>query len=97
MRKKDALKTKWLQGKYEVSMIWPDKVEELPNNFNTTLQIFISLKKRLKKDLNLCRNYKDTMQKYIKNGYARKLYNGKIGKTSQRTWYLLPYPIFNEH
>ena len=34
---------KWLKGKYEVP-IWSDKVEELPNNFNTALQRFRSLK-----------------------------------------------------
>ena len=37
------------------------------------------------------------MQKCIKNGYARKLSNEKIDKTSQRTWYLPHHPVFNEH
>ena len=33
-------KTKWLQRKYEVPMLWSDKVEELPNNFSIALQRF---------------------------------------------------------
>ena len=37
------------------------------------------------------------MQKYIKNGYARKLPNEEIDKTSQRTWYLPHHPVFNKH
>ena len=90
-------KTKWLQGKYEVPMLWSDKVEELPNNFSTALQRFRSLKKRLQMDPNLYENYKDTMHKYIKNEYARKLSSDEIEKTSQRTWYLPQHPIFNEH
>ena len=81
--KKLHQETKWLQGKYEEPMLWSDKVEELPNNFNATLQRFRSLKKRLQKDPNLCEHYKDTMQKYIKNGYARRLSNEEIDKTSQ--------------
>ena len=56
-------------------MLWSDKVEELPNNFKQLLERFRSLKENLQKDPNLCENYKDTMPKYIKNGYARKLSN----------------------
>ena len=41
--KKLHQETKWLQGKYEIPMLWPDKVEELPNNFNATLQRLRSL------------------------------------------------------
>ena len=37
------------------------------------------------------------MWKYIKNGYARKLSNGEIDKTSQKTWYLPHLLVFNEH
>ena len=37
------------------------------------------------------------MQKYIKNGYARKLPNEEFDKTSQRTWYLPHHPVFNKH
>ena len=74
MHKKAASKKKWFQGKYEVLMLWSDKVEELQNNFNTVLQRFKSLKKRVQKDINLCKNYKDTMQKSIKRSYLmRKL------------------------
>ena len=78
-------------------MLWSDKVEELQNNFNTVLQRFKSLKKRVQKDINLCKNYKDTMQKSIKNGYERKLSNEETDKTSQRTWYLPHHPIFNKY
>ena len=42
------------------------QVKELPNNFNTVLRKIRSLRKRLQKDPNLCQNYKDTMQNYIK-------------------------------
>ena len=48
-------------------MLWSDKVEELPNDFNTALKRFRSLRKRLQKDPNMCQNYKDTMQNYIMN------------------------------
>ena len=68
MHKKVASKNQMVTGKYEVPTLQRDKVEEQPNNFNTALQRFRSLKKRLQKDPNLCENYKDTMWKYIKNG-----------------------------
>ena len=41
--KKLHQETKWLQGKYELPMLWPDKVEELSNNSNATLQKLRSL------------------------------------------------------
>ena len=58
-------KTKRLQGKYEVPKLWSDKVEELSNNFNTTLKRFRSLRKRIQKDPDMCQNYKDKIQNYI--------------------------------
>ena len=45
----------------------------------------------------MCDKYQDTMRKYIENGYAKKLSNEEIDKTSQRTWYLPQHAIFNEH
>ena len=37
------------------------------------------------------------MQKYIKNWYARKLFNEESEKTNQKTWYLPRHPVFIEH
>ena len=66
-------------------------MEELLNNFNRALQRFRSLKKRLQKDP------KDTIRKDIKNGYARKLSNEEIDKTSQRAGCLSRHPVSNAH
>ena len=94
--KKLHQETKWLQVKYDL-ILWSDKVEKLPNNFNKALERFRSLKKRIQKDPNLCENYKDKMWKYIKNGYARKLSNKEIDKTSHRTLHLPHHPVFSKH
>ena len=51
--KKLHQETKKTMGKYKVSMLWPDKVEELPGNFNLTLLRFRSLKKKLQRDSGL--------------------------------------------
>ena len=81
-------KLKWLQGKYEVPMLCSGKAEELPNNFNTALHSFRSLRKRLQKD--------HTAELH-QNGYARKLCNKEIERTSLRTWYFPYHPVSNEH
>lgn len=46
----ETKKTKW---KYEVTMLQSDKLEQLPNNFNTTLRKFWSLKKGCK-EIQIC-------------------------------------------
>ena len=77
--------TVYKEGKYEVSMLWQEEKGSFPNNYNITLKRFNMLKQRLKRDPDLRKKYEDTINTYIKKGYAKKLSKKEACKMSEKT------------
>ena len=55
------------------------------------------LKQRLKRDPDLKKKHEDTINTYIKKGYAKKLSKEEACKVSEKTWYLPHHPVFNKN
>ena len=51
----------------------------------------------MKRDPDLRKKYEDTINTYIKKGYAKKLSKEQACKVSEKTWYLPHYPVFNKN
>ena len=58
-----------------------------PNNYNI----------QLKRNPDLRKKYEDTINTYIKKGYAKKLSKEEACKVSEKTWYLPHHPVFNKN
>ena len=86
--------TKFIDGKYQVPMLWK-KGMILPNNRSLAERRFRQLQGRLMKDTSLFKLYKETIDKYVASGYARKMTPDEAKNTQQRTWYLPHYAVFN--
>ena len=54
-----------------------------------------SLHKRFLGNPDLFEKYKETINTYIKESYARKMTNEETINTSGKTWYLLHHPVFH--
>ena len=54
-----------------------------------------SLQKRFPGNPYLFEKYKETINTYIKEGYARKMTKEEIINTSNKTWYLPHHPVFH--
>ena len=89
--------TVYKEGKYEVPMLWQEENPPFPNNYKIALKRFNMLKQRLKQDSDLRKKYYDTINTYIKEGYAKKLSKEEACKVSKRTCYLPHLPIFNKN
>ena len=76
-------RTKIVNGKYEVPMLWKQINSRLPNNHEMVLRR--SLHKRFLRNPSLFEKYKETINTYIKEGYARKMTKEETINTSDKT------------
>ena len=60
-------------GHFEVGMLWKSDIPWLPNNKQTVEVRLQSLKRKLKRDENFHRKYREFMENLIHKGYARRL------------------------
>ena len=86
--------TRLTDGHYEISMLWKTN-SDLPCNFRTAEQLYVSLAKRLRTNKEFERMYSSTINSYIQKGYAKKLTENEKQQTSQRTWYLPHHGVKN--
>ena len=82
-------------GHYEAGMLWKSDTPWLPNNRQTAEARLQSLKRKLKRDENIHRKYREFMENLIQKGYARKMTEEEALRRSQRTWYLPHHGVFH--
>jgi hypothetical protein len=87
--------TCFVQGHYEVPMLWRDEAKQMPNNRLLAERRFYSLNKRFVADLEFKAKYAKAMNDYIDKGYARKMDAEEIFTTSRKTWYLPHHSVTN--
>ena len=74
-------------------MLWKQINSRLPNNHEMVLRR--SLHKRFLRNPSLFEKYKETINTYIKEGYARKMTKEETINTSDKTQYLPHHPVFH--
>ena len=90
--------TKHNGERYEVGLMWADDNPDLPNNFYSAYQQFLSMEKRLEKDLELKEAYKATIEKDLENHFVRKLDQEEVSRTeNDMQWYLPHHPAKHPH
>ena len=89
------VETKIVNGKYEVPMLWKQIDSRLPNNHEMALRRLISLHERFLGNPELFEKYRETINTYIKECYARKIRKEETINTSDKTWYLSHHPVFH--
>ena len=79
-----------VDGHYQLSLPWKYENPSLPNNRAMALTRLDLLKRRLEKDVDLKRKYKETVEEYISLGHAQKIPDGQVGSP---VWYLPHDPV----
>jgi hypothetical protein len=80
--------TKFINGHYEVPMLWKESFHKMPDDRTLAERRFKSLEKRLRSDAELQEKYSAVLNGYIAKGHARKLTAEEVANTSNKTWYL---------
>ena len=80
--------TKFVDGHYEVGMLWRDPASQLPDNRSVAWRRFNSLNKRLCHDKAYQALYSETLNGYIEKRYAKALLQHEVEHMSPKTWYI---------
>ena len=89
--------TTFIDGRYEVGLLWKDDEPQLPNNRALAGRRAEMLRRRLTRAGNeeTGAKYRAVMTEYISKGYARKLTPEEAAKESSCTGYLPHHPVTN--
>ena len=66
---------------YQMALPWKSDNLKLPDNKFVTIRRLACLRKRLKADIQIHKNYQEKMNEYVKLGYARKIPKEEIEQT----------------
>ena len=90
--------TKQNGERYEVRLLWAEDEPSLPNNYFSAYQQFLSMEKRLAKDLELKTAYKATIEKDLERNLVRRLDDTETSETENAMqWYLPHHPVKHPH
>ena len=59
-------------NRYEVGLLWKNEERKLPYNRDLAVNIFKSTENKFNKNPDIATKYKETVNRYIESGYARK-------------------------
>nr|CAB3263249.1 uncharacterized protein LOC108949296 [Phallusia mammillata] len=82
---------------YCLRLPWRTGSPILPNNRTQAVQRLSYLKRRLNNDSHLCQKYKETINGYLKNGYAQRLKADDQKEEKRSIWYLPHHPVLHPH
>ena len=90
--------TKHNGERYEVGHLWVEDEPSLPHNYFSAYQQFLSMEKRLEKDVELKTAYKASKEKDLKSNFVRNLDGKEASETEKITqWYLPHHPVKHPH
>ena len=90
--------TKHNGERYEVGLLWADDNPNLPNNYYSAYQQFLSMERRLSKNPGLKEAYKATIEKDLENHFVQKLEQEEVVSTeNDMQWYLPHHPVKHPH
>ena len=82
--------------RYTIPMLWHNEQLPMPNNYFPAFKQFLSLEKRLNKDVELKEAYSKTIEKDLQLGFVRIISREELLKTKeQKQWYLPHHPVVN--
>ncbi|XP_068720606.1 uncharacterized protein [Montipora capricornis] len=98
---KKALRTmeqsvKLQDGHYQVALPWREFPPFLPYNRPLAERRLLMLKRRFLQDNELFKNYKDTMEKYLADGHARRVPPEELHVKDRPLWYLPHHHVLNK-
>ena len=90
--------TKHNGERYEVGLLWAEDEPSLPNYYFFAYQQFLSMEKRLSKDVELKTAYSTPIEKDLESNIFRRLDDKEASETENAMqWYLPHHPVKHPH
>ena len=84
--------------RYEVGLRWAEDEPSLPKDYLYAYQQFLSMEKRLEKDVELKTAYRATIEKYLGSDFVTRLVDKETSETENvMQWYLPHQPVKHPH
>ncbi|XP_036345819.1 uncharacterized protein LOC118755071 [Rhagoletis pomonella] len=87
--------TKLLGDKYETGLLWKDDDFKFEESYGMALKRLEMQERKMSKDLELKKWYKNKIEEYVSKGYARRLVSEEAACINERTWYLPHFVVYN--
>jgi len=87
--------TRFVDGRYQVGMLWREENVWLPCNRAVAEKRLQSLERKLRKDTEQHKQYSDFMKNQFDRGFARRMTEQEASKFSSRSWYLPHHAVFH--
>ena len=83
-------------GHYQLPLLWKNNYPELLlNNLSVAQRRLVSLRRRLKRDVDLKAKYVKVIDSYLSNGYAQKVPQCEEIDNEGAVWYLPHHPVLS--
>ena len=86
---------KLVDGHYQLAIPWRDVQPYLPNNRSVAEHRLKHLKRKLSRDVVLCKKYTNFINDLIMKDHARKVPQDQINRNDGAVWYLPHHNVFN--
>lgn len=84
-----------INDRYETGLLWSRDNIQLPNSYMMATQRLKGLEHKMRSDPDFAREYREKIEYYVSNGYARRLTENEIDVQNPRTWYLPHFGVRN--
>ena len=86
---------KLVDGHYQLAIPWRDVKPCLPNNRSVAEHRLKHLKKKLSRDVGLCKKYTNFIDDLMVKDHARKVPQDQVSRKDGAVWYLPHHNVFN--
>ena len=86
---------KLVDGHYQLAIPWRDIQPCLPNNRSVAEHRLKHLKRKLSRDVGLCKKYTNFIDDLMVKDYARKVPQDQVNRNDGAVWYLPHHNVFN--
>ncbi|XP_017485502.1 PREDICTED: uncharacterized protein LOC108374055 [Rhagoletis zephyria] len=84
-----------VDGRFQTGLLWRRDNIKLPESYNMALQRLVGIERKIERNKNFGKEYRNIVKTYINKKYARKLEPHEVVKCNERTWYLPHFAVAN--
>ncbi|XP_017469917.1 PREDICTED: uncharacterized protein LOC108361720 [Rhagoletis zephyria] len=86
-----------VNGRFQTGLLWKTDNIELPESYSMALKRLVGIERKIARNKEFGKAYREIINNYVSKGYARKLQSSEVAEVGSRTWYLPHFAVINPH
>ena len=87
--------TRKIEDRYEVGQLWCTDDTVFPNNKSAVIPRLQALERKLERQPDVAKAYRETITQYVTDGHARKLTEEEAKKSNRLRWFIPHHAVFS--